>query len=324
MTSHSRHSSTCRVAWALAAVLACTGAAWAQQADNSLPPELQALTPLLSDENKLAEMVRQYDLHQIALAEWDMSLAEEHAAVGENDLAQEKAQSAQKRFQLVRQAYEEVLKRYPENASAKTYYAELIYDHVTQPGDQEKAVRLWEEAVKTDPKFSDAWNNLAIHYSHSGSYKECFDAMDKALEVKPNNADYLFNAVQFYLIHTPQVEKHYGWSTEQTFNKALDYSRRAAELRPDSYPLWQDYASNFYRGDQLNVPVAWKEAAKAWQSARKLARNPNDEFFTWLNEGRCWLRDGNEGKAAPCFEEALRINPQSEAAKKLLEQAGKR
>lgn len=316
----------CRLETLLAVLMLAGFGAVAQDASGALPPELSGLEPLLNDEKKLVEALRQYDNHQMALAEWDFNLAKMHGVNGDTALAQTKVEQAQKRIALVRRAYEEALKRYPDNPDAKTYYAELLYDHGTEENDADKGVALWLEVVKAAPDTADAWNNLAIHYSHSGQYDECFNAMDKALALEPDNPDFLFNAAQFFMVHWPQAQAHYGASMEDICRKGMEYSRRAAEAYPDSYVLLQDYATNFYWAAERNLKVDWREAAEAWQKARAEARNNTELFYTWLNEGRVWKEVPNKKKAAACFEEALKLNPKSDVARRHLNElrGGKR
>ena len=52
---------------------------------------------------------------------------------------------------------------------------------VAQLGLWREAVTHWERAVKLDPTYAPAYNNLAIGYEHQGDF-------EKALELSPNNA----------------------------------------------------------------------------------------------------------------------------------------
>jgi len=219
---------------------------------------------------------------------------------------------------VIRRAYEEVLKRYPQNARARVYLGELLYDF---EGKHTEAVRLWTEALELDPKLGEALNNLAIHYSHAGEVDKSLECFDKALALDPDNAEYLFNVTQIYLIHWPQVQAHYGWSKEKVYEKAMEHSQKAAALRPDDYPLLADYAENFFSGELMKLPVDWERAAAAWQKARERARNKGELFNAWLNEARTWLRASEPGKAAVCLDEALKLYPDSQSAKALMAQA---
>jgi tetratricopeptide (TPR) repeat protein len=297
----------------LAWVLSLADAPAAAPAD-ALPEELSSLSLVWNDEKKLLEGVRQFDLIQQGLADWDRNLSSDHQMGGEEALAQDKLAQAKHRIDLIRRAYEEVLKRYPENARAHVYLGELYYDRLDNEG---KGLELWQKALDLDPKLHEAMNDFAIHYSHIGDVPKSLEYFEKALKLAPDNADYLYNVTQIYLIQWPEVQKRYGWTAEQVYRKAMEYSKRAAQLRPDDYPLLSDYALNFFRGEQMRFTVNWDEAAQAWQKARERTRNSAEMFYTWLNEGRVWIRVGQKEKAMACLDQALKLFPDSKAAKNL-------
>ncbi len=50
-----------------------------------------------------------------------------------------------------------------------------------------EALYRWQQAVKLDPNYAPAWNNLAIAYEHEGKFDEAKKAYEKALELEPKN-----------------------------------------------------------------------------------------------------------------------------------------
>lgn len=285
--------------------------------DAALPEELSSLQELWGDEEKLIDGVRQFDLVQQALADWDADqLAPQYAQAGDLELAKQKQQEARHRLEVIQRAYEEVLKRYPDNARARIYLGELLYDRY---GKHDEGLRLWQEAAKLDPKQPEVWNDLAIHYSHVGELDKALDYYDKALALDPNNADFLYNIVQVYLTYWPDVERHYKWSRAQLFRKAMEYSKKAIELRPDNYPMLQNYAENYFvGGENMKLPVNWEDAAAAWQKVRESAREKDETFNAYMWEARAWLRANRKDQAAKCLEEALKLYPKSQVAQRLL------
>jgi tetratricopeptide (TPR) repeat protein len=125
--------------------------------------------------------------------------------------------------------------------------------------------------------------------------------------------------VQVYLAHAPQVAKLRKWSEKRLYRKAMDYSEKAARLAPDDYELQQDYAVNFFAAENFEVEADWKDAAKAWQGARARTQRPDQVFYTWLNEGRVWLRAGKPDLARSALEQAVALRPESEVAQSLLQ-----
>lgn len=280
--------------------------------------ELERLAPFLEDEEEAVRAVRQFDRLQQRLAAWDGDLAEQYAAEGDEDLARVASQRARARMETALTAYEQIIERYPDNALAHNYAGEVQYDWL---GNQPQALAAWQKSRELDATLALPRNNLAIHYCHVGEYSDCLAMFDEALALDSDNPDFLFNVVQIFLIHPRHVEAHYGIERAEVFTRAMAMSRRAVELKPGDYALAQDYAVNYYAGERFGVDVDWRDAARAWKTARESVRQADELFYTWLNEGRAWLRAGNNREAARCFEEALTIMPDSGIAQQLLRQA---
>ncbi len=304
--------------WRILCVTAAALCLAAPAAAADLPQALRALEELADDEDAFVRAVRDFDNTQRSLAEWDVDMAREHQAAGEEDLMDEKLASARERFELVRQAYDYAVERYPRNARILNYYGELEYDVF---GDEAKGVELWRTAANIDPDLPFPHNNLGIHYCHVGRYEDGLRHFDRTLELDPDNPDFLFNVVQIYLVHFHQVQEIKGWDREEIFERAMEKSRRATELEPEDYQILQDYAMNYFTAEDFGVDPEWDKAAEAWAAAREHADNEDAVYYTWLNEARAWLRHGDGDRARACLEEARVFHPDSGAVQQLLEQA---
>ena len=51
-----------------------------------------------------------------------------------------------------------------------------------------EALQRWQRAVKIDPTYAAAYNNLAIGYEHEGDFERARVAYQKALQLEPDNA----------------------------------------------------------------------------------------------------------------------------------------
>jgi len=51
----------------------------------------------------------------------------------------------------------------------------------------QEAISRWEQAVKIDPSYAAAWNNLGIACERQGLFDRASDAYEKALNLEPNN-----------------------------------------------------------------------------------------------------------------------------------------
>jgi Flp pilus assembly protein TadD len=58
---------------------------------------------------------------------------------------------------------------------------------VAQNGLWKEATYRWEKAVKLDPTYAEAWNNLAIGYEHEGRFDEARKAYERAIALEPKN-----------------------------------------------------------------------------------------------------------------------------------------
>jgi Tfp pilus assembly protein PilF len=58
---------------------------------------------------------------------------------------------------------------------------------VAQSGLWKEATYRWERAVKIDPTYAAAWNNLAIGYEQEGRFEDAQKAYEKALDLDSEN-----------------------------------------------------------------------------------------------------------------------------------------
>jgi len=287
-------------------------------AASPLPEAIQHLAPLYDKQDEFVAALRAWSKIQIAAIGMGMDEAKALARERKQAEANTKRDSAKDTLKAVRGAYEFALKKYAQDAKLVNAYGELLYD---QFGDNPGALKAWNNAIELDSKYAPPYNNLGLDQCHTGSYALGIKNLERALELDKKNPDFMFNIAQIYLIHFPEVEKAKGWSPKKIYDRAMKLSAEATKIDPTDYQLAEDYAVNFFAAENFKVEADWEKAAKAWQQARTLATRPDRVFFTWLNEGRCWLREGNNPQAKTCLEEALKLVPDSGPAKQLLEQA---
>lgn len=305
----------------LGAVLVLALAGAPAESPSPSPPagllaELQALVQEegVSGEEPLDRFLEgQYDAMD-AIGEFETQ-AEKYAMENQPDKAAQAASEARRLFDGLMGLYEPMLERYPESAALHNAHGEFLYDLA---GRHSEAVEEWKKAEELDPDYARALNNLGLFFSHTGEYERAFNYFERVLELDPKHPDYAYNVAQIYLVHFPQVQEHYGWDKAEVYRKAMALSKRAAKAAPEDYELVADYARNFFLAEQFGVDPAWPKAAKAWQTARETATEPERLFHAWLFEARAWMRNGNDDKAKTCVESALEIMPESELAQRLL------
>ena len=281
-------------------------------------PEVARLEAFLDDAAVFVEKARTFDRLHTRLADLLLARATALQKEGGPGEADALVEDARKNLAMARQAYELGLRRHPDNPSLQNYLGELLYDRFDE---QQRAVELWLKAVAADAAHGRAHNNLGIHYFHAGAYGEGLKHLDAALALEPDNPDYLFNMAQMYLVHWPNIMTLRQWTAAETYAEAMRVSGKAAALAPGDFELVRDHALNFFAAERMNTKPDWKKAAKAWVAARKAARNQDEVFYTWMNEGRVWLRAQNGREAERCFLEAVALRPQSGLAQGLLTDA---
>lgn len=281
-------------------------------------PEVARLEAFLDNEAVFVEKARTFDRLHTRLA--DLLLARATALQKEGGAGEGAAlvEDARKNLALARQAYELGLRRHPDNPSLQNYLGELLYDRFDEP---QRAVELWLKAVARDASHGRAHNNLGIHFFHVGQYGQGLKHLDAALALEPDNPDYLFNMAQMYLVHWPNIMTLRQWTAAKTYAEAMRVSEKAAALAPKDFELARDHALNFFAAERMNAQPDWKKAAKAWTAARAAARNDDEVFNAWMNEGRVWLRARNGKEAERCFLAASALRPQSRLAQGLLTDA---
>ena len=257
------------------------------QTDMAVSDELASLEKLSRNPQQFVDAARRFDLQQQRLIAWDLRLAEDYARQKQYSLAAAKDADVRRRAALIGEAWRIVLSHYPQNARAVNYYGEYLYDYA---GEMDLAVQRWLIAISLDSELPEAYNTLGIHYFHHGRIDKGLSNLHRALKLDPKNADVHFNLAQMYLIYFPQLEEILRTPRATIFRDAMTYSRNATRYAPEDYEMLEDYATNFYAAENFGVEADWSKATRAWKNARLHARNEREKFFTWLNEGRIWIR----------------------------------
>lgn len=281
-----------------------------------LPEALKHLESI-TEERAAVDAMRDYQVLQDGLIDWDSDLANQYSEGDEAALAESKAQDIRARLDALAAGWLYLLERYPQNPRVNNYYGEYLYDHTR---DQAEAVRFWLQSIALDPAFGPGHNNLGVHYLHTGGVQMGLQHLHTAIELAPDNPDYLFNIVQAYLNYRREVQRWYGLDEDKVYAAAMKFSAHAAAMAPDDLDLVQDYAVNFFAAENFDVEADWKAAAEAWDRVLALPLAPVQRHFGLLNKARVMIRMGNLEAAIPLLEESLTLEPGSEAAANLLTQ----
>lgn len=224
---------------------------------------------------------------------------------------------AQKLMDVVDELYKEGIQKFPSNVRIYDSYGAFLYDYKK---DLFNAVALWEKGYKLDETDASICNNLALHYFHIGEYDKGWKYLQEAIKHGEKEANIFYNSAQIFILYREQIQERTGWDKEKIYKKAMEYSEKAVKINPNDFELMKDYALNFFTAVQFGLPIDGKKSAMIWEKARKLARNDDEVFYTWVNEGRAWLAINELKRARECLAEALKIRPDSVVVKNIITQ----
>jgi tetratricopeptide (TPR) repeat protein len=89
--------------------------------------------------------------------------------------------------------YDKAIKAFDEAIKLNPNYAEAWYEKgiVLRVGhEQDEAIKAFDEAIKLNPNYAEAWfeKGVVLYDKYVGKYDEAIKAFDKAIELNPNYA----------------------------------------------------------------------------------------------------------------------------------------
>ncbi len=156
---------------------------------------------------------------------------------------------------------------------------------------------LYRTTISKNPQCWMAHNNLGIFLSQNGRFDEAISHFQKALEIKPNDPEFLSNL---------------GISLDERgrFDEAISLFQKALRIMPDNDRFHNNLGVALMRKGNL------KEALSHYQKA--LYFNP-DRAECHLNVGIILSRSGRTDEAIIHFQKALEIKPDFAEARQALQ-----
>jgi tetratricopeptide (TPR) repeat protein len=131
-------------------------------------------------------------------------------------------------------------KSFSKNQKAIDLYSKGIDESKNE--NFKKAIEYYEKALKIDPEFTFAWDNLGVSYRKLNNYDKAIESYEKSLEIDPNGITPLQNIAVVY-----QYKKEY--------QKAIESYQKLAEIdinNPEIYygigQIYAIYLNDYEKG----------------------------------------------------------------------------
>ncbi len=173
----------------------------------------------------------------------------------------------------------------PTLPPAKQYYSAGVSLMLTKK--YAKAISSFEQAVKEEPKFAEAFFHIGYCHDELGDHQEAVSAFKKAISLKPNF-----------------VEAHYNLGIAldglNQFQESIEAYRRASVLKPDFFEAFFNLGVAFGKVNRV------QDAVNAFKQAIKISP---DDAEAHLNLGIAYGHLGLYQEALGALKQAIRINP---------------
>ena len=151
----------------------------------------------------------------------------------------------------------------------------------------QEALEAYEQAIRLDPQFADAYHNKGITLNNLQRYQEALEAYDQAIRLNPQYA--------------PVYHKSNTLRDPQRCEEALVAYEQAIRLNPK-------FAAAYYnKGITLSNLQRYEEALEAYDQAIRL--NPQ-YALAYNNKGITLANMQRYQEALEAYDQAIRLNPQ--------------
>ena len=154
-------------------------------------------------------------------------------------------------------------------------------------GKYDKAKKYYYKALKIDPNYRKALNNLGVLLFDNGKFDEAIDCYHKALKVKPNYVDALNNLGN-------------AWNRKGEVDKAIKFYKDVLEINPNYTQSLNNLGVLSSDKGEFDISLECYE--------KVLKIKPNDAEVI-NNLGIVWARKREFDKAIESFKKALIIRP---------------
>ncbi len=188
-------------------------------------------------------------------------------------------------------------------------------------GQYAEAMACFDEALRLNPSYVEAWNNKGLVFYKQSHYVEAMASFDEAIKFNPSYVEACYN-------------KSNALYKQGQYAEAIICYDEVIKLNPLYFFAWYNKGLAFYNQGQLaEAIICYDEAIKvnplyvfAWnnkglslkkQGQYALAMTCYDEairlngsdILAWYNKGDVLYNQGKHAQAMTCYDEAIRLNP---------------
>ncbi|HPQ38834.1 MAG TPA: tetratricopeptide repeat protein [bacterium] len=190
-------------------------------------------------------------------------------------------------YELAEQKFSAILELKPDAEHVKNNLAILYAQFL---GKQKKAVELWEELIKTNPKNAAYYNNVAGLYWAEQSYDKALQYYQESIKYHPSYHMPFYNMAQIYM-------------EMNNMEKAEEMAIKGYNLAPNDARMNLVYAK---------VLLIVGKRAEALAVTEKLRSNYPNVLLNNLEISRIHIGDGDYEQAEALLNESLAEFPQND------------
>jgi len=175
-----------------------------------------------------------------------------------------------------------------KSEAAMKYYRQAM--DKSKEGDDKGAIKLYKKALKEDPNFVEAYDNMGVCYRHLGDFKNAIANYEKSIELYPKGAmahmnlgviygiqkDYDKAIIEYEAVQEidpEDPEGYYGliniYMNQGKYKKAIENASKTLEIYEATNSPYLPEAqyllglSYYYDGDNAKAKVYMKQAKKS-------------------------------------------------------------
>jgi len=189
--------------------------------------------------------------------------------------------------------------------------------------DQEKKIEYYQKAIQENPRFVEAYYNLALAYMIRKEYNKAREAFNNALSANPNGINNSLKSNILNRLGSTYRKMGQHTEAEEAFLGALNITKDNKFKALTLYKLGQtkisqeqyDEAVNYFRQGIRISP----EDRTSFEIGIQLAKN-QQKINGLYQQGLELVQDQKLSQAVDIFNEIINMNPGHENAKKQIEQ----